>query len=202
MSKYSNRYTDEDLLNEIRNVYNELGRVPNVSDFFKRTPNASTFRRFGSWKNALSLAGLKKEKVKSTDYTDEYLLNCMIEYYHKTNKIPTIRGMKKEGYPTAHAYINHFGSFKNALINADLFKLREDKHQFCDTYTDIRIKKYEYTDLLCEDYIKKGVFDIGCSILPSNLNDIDFIPIKSEKLYLIVNTKNPLSQKKKIIFKD
>ncbi|OOP73866.1 LysR family transcriptional regulator [Clostridium beijerinckii] len=73
---------------------------------------------------------------------------------------------------------------------------------FCDTYADIRIKKYEYNDLICENYIKKGIFDIGCSILPSNLDDIDFIPIKSEELYLIVNAKNPLSQKKKITFKD
>ncbi|AWI07184.1 hypothetical protein B9W14_22810 [Clostridium drakei] len=73
---------------------------------------------------------------------------------------------------------------------------------FCDTYADIKVIKHEYSDLICERHVKRGVFNIGCSLMPSNLTNIDFIPIKSEKLYLIVNTKNPLSRKKEIHIKD
>lgn len=73
---------------------------------------------------------------------------------------------------------------------------------FCDAYADIKVIKHEYSDLICERHVKRGVFNIGCSLMPSNLTNIDFIPIKSEKLYLIVNTKNPLSRKKEIHIKD
>ncbi|MEM5009241.1 hypothetical protein WKH57_00840 [Niallia taxi] len=79
-------------------------------------------------------------------YTKEYLFNCLIEYYDKYGITPTARAMKDKGYPTIHAFINHFGSFKNALIETGLFELRKDKHQFSKECTDIELltslKKY------------------------------------------------------------
>lgn len=132
----SRDYTDEEMLEALRLFYKENNRSPKMIDFKGKLPSCDMIsKRFGKWTNALKIAGLEKA-LRHNELTDEYLLNCMIEYHNKTGKIPTIRGMKSEGYSTAHAYIKHFGSFKNALIKTGLFELRKDKHQFCDTYSD------------------------------------------------------------------
>lgn len=51
----SEKYTDEDLLNELRLFEKENGRPPTEKDF---TNNVTYQRRFGSWPDALSRAGL------------------------------------------------------------------------------------------------------------------------------------------------
>jgi hypothetical protein len=141
MSKFC--YTDEELINTLNDFYITNGRKPMMKDF----SNAGTFSsRFGSWNKALERAGIPKGKLRETDYDKDYLLNCLHKYHKETGLIPTIRGLKSKGYPTAHAFINHFGSFKNALIESGLFELRSGKHQFCETYTDeemlSNLKKY------------------------------------------------------------
>ena len=79
---------------------------------------------------SITLSTLRKR------YTKEYLHNCLLEYYDKYKITPTARALKDKGYPTIHAFINHFGSFKNALIETGLFDLRKDKHQFSKESTD------------------------------------------------------------------
>ncbi|MED3562242.1 homing endonuclease associated repeat-containing protein [Bacillus xiapuensis] len=133
----SNDFTDEEMIYSLQEFYNEHGIRPRMKDFKGKIPSDSMIaKRFGSWSNAIEKAGIPKGKLRETDYNKEYLLNCLFKYYSETDKIPTIRGLKSKGYPTAHAFINHFGSFKNALIESGLYELRKDKHQFCDTYTD------------------------------------------------------------------
>lgn len=140
------QFSDEDMLNSLRNFYKENGRTPKSSDFKGKMPSVDMIsKRFGKWSTAIELAGLSKV-LRHNEYTKEYLINCLFDYYHKYEKVPTAREMKRKDYPTIHSYIHHFGSFKNALIETGLFYLRSDKHQFCDTYTDDELlnllKKY------------------------------------------------------------
>lgn len=136
MSK-NKRYSDEEMLDSLKVFYENHGRRPKMSDFVGKKPSDSMIgKRFGSWRKALELAGIEFGKLNNRVYDKDYLREMLLEYYNKYNKVPTIRGMKSEGYPTVHAYINHFGSFKNALKDVGLFKLRRDVYQFCETYTD------------------------------------------------------------------
>lgn len=59
--KVKKRYTDEELLEYIIQFYEKYGRIPIAKDFSNNSeyPNFSTYQtRFGSWLNALKLAGL------------------------------------------------------------------------------------------------------------------------------------------------
>lgn len=138
MSKNNKQqFTDEEMITALKNFVKLNGRHPHMKDLKGKKPSSDVIaKRFGTWNNALKMAGISKDKEKSTDYTKEYMIECLFEYYKKTNKVPTARGMRSLGYPSIHAYINHFGSIKNALIETGLFELRNDKHQFCETYTD------------------------------------------------------------------
>lgn len=129
-----NVYTDEQLLQYLKDFYIENNRVPTTDDFRKRKPNASTFfLRFGSWKNALKAAGLQKDKYKITGYTDKELIDFLVDYYNKFNKVPRTRDFDNNDYPDSETYRLRFGSWKNALIKAGLYDLREDKYQFGQT---------------------------------------------------------------------
>jgi len=131
-SKFSNRYTDEELINILKEFHIKNNKIPMSNDFKNKTPSVSTYyNRFGSWIKALEKAGFKKEKNSRKDYTDKELIDYLIKYYNEFNKIPTTRDLKNnKNYPTSETYRNHFGSHKNALIKSGLYALRKDKHQF------------------------------------------------------------------------
>lgn len=131
------QFTNEEMITELRKFYIAKGKRPRMSDFKGKKPSCDQIsKRFGSWSKALKSAGVPYGKRKESDYDKDYLLECLLDYYKKYDKVPTIRGMKGKGYPTVHPYIVNFGSFKNALVEAKLFEHREDKHQFCEVYTD------------------------------------------------------------------
>jgi sulfur relay (sulfurtransferase) DsrC/TusE family protein len=146
LSKFHNRYSDEELIQILKDTYEELGRVPYIRDFATRKPNSSTFRRFGTWEDALAKAGLTKEKQKSSDYTKDELINLLNKYYVEFNKVPTTRDLKhSKGYPSDKPFRTLFGSFKQALIESGLFDLRKDKNKkIFDriSYSDDELLKY------------------------------------------------------------
>jgi len=130
--KYHNRYTDEDLIKALMDFYIINDKIPNSSDFKKSHPNTSVFyNRFGSWTKALNKAGLFKEKQKSTDYTDQELIDLLIKFHRETKKVPTTRNINEVNYmPNNNTYIKRFNGFGNALNLAGLRNLRKDNHQF------------------------------------------------------------------------
>lgn len=131
-SKHNNRYTDEELVKIIKDFYIKNNKIPSSDDFKTSQPNTTTFiLRFGSWKNALKVAELDRQK-----YTKDKLRNELLNYYNEYGKVPTGRNIYKHGGATINTYIKHFGSFKNALLDVGLYELRDDKYQFCESYTD------------------------------------------------------------------
>lgn len=147
MRTMSKDFTDEEMLNSLKEFYVENNRVPYMKDFKGRKPSSDMIsRRFGKWSVALELAGIERKKLRESDYNKEELIDQIHDFIKKNNKAPTVREMRKQGYAGIKSFINYFGSFKNALIEAGVFELREDKHQFCKEYTDKELleelKKY------------------------------------------------------------
>lgn len=115
------KYSDEELLNYLEIFYEKNGILPVAKDFYNNSeyPTFVTYqKRFGSWNNALTLAGLDiREKCGRSDkYTDEELLLFLIIYFEENGKAPTKDNFVNNlAYPDYQNYMTHFGSWGDAL---------------------------------------------------------------------------------------
>jgi hypothetical protein len=133
----SKKYTDEELLNELIRFEKEYGRSPTEADFRNNPeyPSYVTFqRRFGSWDNALKMAGLDTnpyrhhqvelnipEREPQKNYTDEELLNELIRFEKEYGRPPTEADFRKNPeYPSYITCKRRFGSWIDALKLAGL----------------------------------------------------------------------------------
>ena len=133
----SKKYTDEDLLNELRRFEKEHRRSPTEADFGNNPgyPSYVTFqRRFGSWDNALKMAGLDinsyrhhevklniPEREPQKNYTDEELLNELIRFEKEYGRSPTEADFRNNPeYPSYVTFQRMFGSWIGALKLAGL----------------------------------------------------------------------------------
>lgn len=110
----SNKYTDEDLLNLLRTFHAEHGRSPKQREIVQYQ---TITKRFGSWNKALEKAGLT---VLRENYSDEYLLNLLKDFYKKHGRSPKRREIKEN-----NAIRERFCSWNNALEKAGLPVLRK-----------------------------------------------------------------------------
>ena len=116
-------YDDEYLLKELRRFYVEFGRIPLQIDLENcdTYPTRKTFTgHFGTWNNALRLAGF--DVLDKPDFTDkDYLLSEINRYYQEFGKYPTSHDMDStKGYPHKKTYTTAFGSWRNALKLLDI----------------------------------------------------------------------------------
>jgi len=118
-------YTEEELLGEVNRLAEEVGRVPDVYDLreegkFSKCPYRQTF---GGWNNALREAGY--EPNQRWEYSREELLeliyNCSIEYI----KRPSYLDMREFSGVSQMAFINEFGSWRDALEECN-FRVPEE----------------------------------------------------------------------------
>lgn len=109
--KYST-YTDAELLNFLILYKERYNKNPTQRAFkkLKNYPDSFTYNRhFGSWNNALILAGLELNN-KYNYYTKEILIEAILDYVAETGELPTIRGFKLAS--TCQLY---FGSLNKAI---------------------------------------------------------------------------------------
>lgn len=87
---------------------------------------------------------------KDKEYSDQYLIDKLIEFYNMYGKVPAARDLSHTpGYPTSEVYRFRFGSHKEALKLAGLYDLRKDKKLFeRHKYTKEEVLK------LLKDYFK------------------------------------------------
>ena len=110
---YSNRkYSDEFLIEILRRRTKELKRPVRTRDISRA---AVIIQRFGSWKNALKIAGLSLELYPNKKYTDEQLLIDIKRTAKKIGKMPGIRDVK-----FGSACARRFNGWGNAIEKAGL----------------------------------------------------------------------------------
>lgn len=112
----------KELLDLIKGYCEETGKIPKSRDFRRcdgKYPNPATYiNHFGSWNKALVKAGLKPYRP----YTKEELIDILRTYYKEKGKVPKAQVFQfsKKKYPSPTTYIRYFGSWNNALVEAEL----------------------------------------------------------------------------------
>ena len=124
MRSYTNRktFSDDDLLDLLRWYAVEYGCNPSISkvNACESMPSATTFvKHFGSWSNALKLAGLEYDRSRTSGwqkYTDGEMLSLLREFADRLSYPPRVIDlMYEEDMPCSSTYINRFGSWGRAL---------------------------------------------------------------------------------------
>lgn len=116
---YSNK-NDQELLEELKRVSKELGKVPTVTECHQIKLNVSRYqKRFGSWNKALELAGLPVKNSRRRGITTEQYVDLLKEYTTKLGRVPSSKEIQE-----GRAIINRFGSWNKALEAAGLARYK------------------------------------------------------------------------------
>ena len=114
------RYSDDQILDELRSCAERLGRSPTMREFSadaKTTVHPQTvIEHFGSWNNAKRAAGLVPRRFA----TREELLGLLRGLGEELGRPPTARDIDehKGRMPSKSLYWHTFGSLTNALREA------------------------------------------------------------------------------------
>ena len=114
------RYTDDQILSELKECAERLGRSPTMREFAadrKTTVHPQTvIEHFGSWNNAKRSARLLPRRFA----TREELLGVLRDLGDELGRVPTARDLdeKKGSIPSKSLYWHTFGSLTNALREA------------------------------------------------------------------------------------
>jgi hypothetical protein len=126
------KFSDEDLLNDLRTVANSLGKNSlKMRDYCKdngaKYNSKTAIKRFGNWDNTLKKAGLDGEKsLKGMEYgekeiKDEVLLADLVRVATELNNHNiTISDYEKHGKYTHQTMGARFGSWNKAKEKANL----------------------------------------------------------------------------------
>lgn len=118
------KHTDDELLDALRRAADELGRTPTQKEIAAMDgyPSYMTyFKRFGSWNEALRLAGIEPRERHVRRYTEAELITLLKEaaaVLGRTPKTDDLQAM--DAYPSWHTYHARFGSWNKALEAAGL----------------------------------------------------------------------------------
>jgi len=114
------RYTDEEILEQLRACARRLGRSPTMREFEadeQTTVHPQTvIERFGSWNRAKRQAALLPRRFA----TREELLRCLRELGERLGRVPTAKDLDAHRglVPSKSLYWHTFGSLTNALREA------------------------------------------------------------------------------------
>jgi len=125
MDDFNKQYTDRQLIENLQNIAEELGRTPTASDLLGREgpSNRAYSHRFGSWNDALEVAGLTENDTRKWYVTDEQLLKPLRELAKKLGHTPSLRESRDcKDTPSEPTYIRRFGSWSKAVEAAGLPK--------------------------------------------------------------------------------
>jgi hypothetical protein len=114
------RYSDEEILAQLREAAERLGRSPTMREF-ARDPEArvhpqTVIEHFGTWNAAKRAAGLVPRRF----LTREELLEQLRTLGAELGRTPTARDLaaRRRSLPSASLYAHTFGSLGNALREA------------------------------------------------------------------------------------
>ena len=114
------RYSNDELLDELRACAERLGRSPTMREFAgdpkTRVHPQTVIEHFGSWNAAKREAGLMPRRFA----TREELLQCLRDLGDELGRTPTARDLEERcaSLPSKSLYWHTFGSLANALREA------------------------------------------------------------------------------------
>ena len=114
------RYTDEEILGQLRACAEALGRSPTMREFEAHEGSTvhpqTVIERFGSWNRAKRAAGLVPRRFA----TKEELLQCLRVLGDRIGRVPTSKDIDEHRglVPSKSLYWHTFGSLTNALRDA------------------------------------------------------------------------------------
>ena len=117
--------SNQELLEDLRKLAEKLGRTPTITEA-RNCPDmaaiATYYNRFGSWVNALKLAGLTPPN------SDEKLIADLRKLAEKLGRTPTTTEVDEcPDMAATTTYCTRFGSWVNALELAGLTSRRKPK---------------------------------------------------------------------------
>jgi hypothetical protein len=114
------RYSDEEILEELRTCADRLGRSPTMKEFAEdaetRVHPQTVIEHFGSWNKAKRLAGLVPRRFA----TRAELLGLLQELGGRLGRVPTAKDLdaNRRWMPSKSSYWHTFGSLTDALREA------------------------------------------------------------------------------------
>jgi hypothetical protein len=114
------RYSDEDILEQLRACADALGRSPTMREFEAHEGSSvhpqTVIERFGSWNRAKRDAGLVPRRFATRDE----LLQCLRVLGERIGRVPTSKDIDEHRglVPSKSLYWHTFGSLTNALREA------------------------------------------------------------------------------------
>jgi hypothetical protein len=114
------RYTDDEILGQLRACAEALGRSPTMREFEAHEGSTvhpqTVIERFGSWNRAKREAGLIPRRFA----TREELLLCLRQLGDRIGRVPTSKDIDEHRglVPSKSLYWHTFGSLTNALREA------------------------------------------------------------------------------------
>ena len=114
------RYSDDQILEELRASAERLGRSPTMREFAADPATSvhpqTVIEHFGSWNRAKRLAGLVPRRFATRDE----LLGVLRELGDELGRVPSARDIdeRKGSMPSKSLYWHTFGSLTNALREA------------------------------------------------------------------------------------
>lgn len=112
----------EELIENIRKVKNQIGRVPRVKDIneYGEYCRSRYETEFGSWTKAIKASGFEPKNKRNI--SDEELLEHLVFLKQKINQTPRSSDMDKIGDYSSKTYTTRFGSWRQSLVQAGLSK--------------------------------------------------------------------------------
>jgi hypothetical protein len=114
------RYSDEEILEQLRGSAERLGRSPTMTEFADDPATTvhpqTVIEHFGSWNKAKRLAGLVPRRFATRDE----LLGLLKELGDRLGRVPTAKDVdaNRGWMPSKSLYWHTFGSLTNALKEA------------------------------------------------------------------------------------
>lgn len=145
-----------ELLNEIKNLADELGETPTQKDMreYGRFSPVPYFDRFGTWNNSLKEAGLKENREYGI--SEESLIKKLKQVARQLGHTPTLEEFRQLTDYSTKPYRDNWGSWNKALEKAGLEKNVEYTNDAVDSlYSTLwkprRRKALERDAFRCQD---------------------------------------------------
>lgn len=115
------RFSDESLLEELRQLADELGHAPTLQEFRDYSDHSATtyYERFGSWRQSLQEAGFD-DRPPQQAIPREDLIAELKRLADDLDKVPTQSEMNEQGAYHRDTYVRRLGSWDAALEAAGI----------------------------------------------------------------------------------